>query len=652
MKQLLSILCAVLPLLPIAAQDLSLTIYSTNDLHGHILKESSDSIIDISRVAALKKNCVNPVLLFDAGDLAYGMPVADSAYIEDLANLLNMAGYDAAVPGNHEFDGGMDDFDSRVEKTSYPVLSANLLDAKSGYLYLERFGHGCGASLVRDMNGLKVGIFGLTTAKSASSLTAGKVDFETDKDGFYTKIARRESRKLRRAGADVVIAVLHLGKPNRTADILSKVKSIDVIIDGDSHEEYVDFSKDSTRVLLQAGAFGFKIGKTVIEVERGKVRTIRARLLSRADVSDVPVDTAVAAAEARLRHKVNARYGSTGFDMPVPLWGNSAYFAAGDSVYASDPNRLVQTLEGKLWGRIMAEASAAADSLNGRKPLPTVVLKNGGSLREPLQAGDLSLTDLFRWCPNNGMVVATDASYSTLYRVLARSLDSVRMADSLRYSPETGSGAFLQWYGVCGHYDPFTGKKQFWLKTAIGDSIALLPDDSLNICTLIATEYVFADSASYGKIETICEKRLLGRELDIMGDYFRSSRLKDSSFVAALQRDLHLYGLRISGTVDETSSYKPSAQLHYPGLRCASVESVLYYKDGQGLIRRMELSLPLDEDRIINIPIVCHGPAVLQVECEGFRSDGKTPVGLYASTYFNPALGSSRFHSVVLMRER
>ena len=92
----------------------------------------------------------------------------------------------------------------------------------------------------------------------------------------------------------------------------------------------------------------------------------------------------------------------------------------------------------------MAEASAAADSLNGRKPLPTVVLKNGGSLREPLQAGDLSLTDLFRWCPNNGMVVATDASYSTLYRILSRSLDSVRMADSLRYSPETGSGAFLQ----------------------------------------------------------------------------------------------------------------------------------------------------------------------------------------------------------------
>ncbi|MBO8446697.1 MAG: bifunctional metallophosphatase/5'-nucleotidase [Bacteroidetes bacterium] len=652
MKHLLSILCAVLPLLPIAAQDLSLTIYSTNDLHGHILKESRDSIIDISRVAALKKNCANPVLLFDAGDLAYGMPVADSAYIEDLANLLNMAGYDAAVPGNHEFDGGMADFDSRVEKTSYPVLSANLLDAKSGYLYLERFGHGCGASLVRDMNGLKVGIFGLTTAKSASSLTAGKVDFETDKDGFYTKIARRESRKLRCAGADVVIAILHLGKPNRTADILSKVKSIDVIIDGDSHEEYVDFSKDSTRVLLQAGAFGFKIGKTVIEVERGKVRTIRARLLSRADVSDVPEDIAVAAAEARLRHKVNARYGSTGFDMPVPLWGNSAYFAAGDSVYASDPNRLVQTLEGKLWGRIMAEASAAADSLNGRKPLPTVVLKNGGSLREPLQAGDLSLTDLFRWCPNNGMVVATDASYSTLYRILSRSLDSVRMADSLRYSPETGSGAFLQWYGVCGHYDPFTGKKQFWLKTAIGDSIALLPDDSLNICTLIATEYVFADSASYGKIETICEKRLLGRELDIMGDYFRSSRLKDYSFVAALQRDLQLYGLRISGTVEENSSYKPSAQLHYPGLRCASVESVLYYKDGQGLIRRMDLSLPLDEYMRFDIPVTCQGPAVLQVECEGFRSDGKTPVGLYGSTYFNPALGSNRFHSVVLMREK
>lgn len=652
MKQLLYILCAVLSLLPIAAQDLSLTIYSTNDLHGHILKESRDSIIDISRVAALKKNCANPVLLFDAGDLAYGMPVADSAYIEDLANLLNMAGYDAAVPGNHEFDGGMADFDSRVEKTSYPVLSANLLDAKSGHLYLERFGHGCGASLVRDMNGLKVGIFGLTTAKSASSLTAGKVIFETDNDGFYTKIARRESRKLRRAGADVVIAVLHLGKPNRTADILSKVKSIDVIIDGDSHEEYVDFSKDSTRVLLQAGAFGFKIGKTVIEVERGKVRKIHASLLSRADVSDVPVDTAVAAAEARLRHKVNARYGSTGFDMPVPLWGNSAYFAAGDSIYASDPNRLVQTLEGKLWGRIMSEASAAADSLNGRKPLPTVVLKNGGSLREPLQARDLSLTDLFRWCPNNGMVVAAEVSYSTLHRILARSLDYVRMADSLRYSPETGSGAFLQWYGVCGHYDPFTGKKQFWLKTAIGDSIALLPDDSLNTCTLLASEYVFADSAAYGKIETVGEKRLLGRELDIMGDYFSSSRLKDYSFVAALQRDLQLYGLRISGTVEENSSYKPSTMLYYPGLQCDSVRCTLYYKDGGTQIGRTELSLSLDEYMRFDIPVTCQGPAVLQVECEGFRSDGKTPVGLYGSTYFNPALGSNRFHSVVLMRER
>ena len=52
----------------------------------------------------------NHVLLVDNGDAIQGEPIGTMTTGEGVIDIMNAVGYDIAIPGNHEFDYGMDNF--------------------------------------------------------------------------------------------------------------------------------------------------------------------------------------------------------------------------------------------------------------------------------------------------------------------------------------------------------------------------------------------------------------------------------------------------------------------------------------------------------------------------------------------------------------
>ena len=62
----------------------------------------------------------NDVILVDDGDSIQGEPIGTMTKGEAIVDLMNEIGYSVAIPGNHEFDYGMDRFLALTEKADYP----------------------------------------------------------------------------------------------------------------------------------------------------------------------------------------------------------------------------------------------------------------------------------------------------------------------------------------------------------------------------------------------------------------------------------------------------------------------------------------------------------------------------------------------------
>ena len=85
--------------------DSQLTILYTNDIHCSY--ENYPTLAAYKET--LKSNGTNTILV-DGGDFVQGNPAGATDKGAAMIQLMNKAGYDYVVPGNHDYDYGMDAF--------------------------------------------------------------------------------------------------------------------------------------------------------------------------------------------------------------------------------------------------------------------------------------------------------------------------------------------------------------------------------------------------------------------------------------------------------------------------------------------------------------------------------------------------------------
>lgn len=258
------------------------TIYHTNDTHGY-LEGDGESVIGLPLVAGLKNTDENAILV-DAGDATQGLPLASLTKGNDVIELMNLADYDLMVPGNHEFDFGTEAFLENVDLAEFPVISANIY--RDGSLLLagtQEGNEGCHTVIERD--GVKIGFFGLTTVHTASATNPEGLDGVE----FTNEIeaAKAEITHLEEAGADVVIAVTHMGDetggaPCTSEDLAEAITGeyagrLDAIIDGHSHT--VENDKVNDVLIVQTGTGLSAVGKLTVSVQPGQDPSLQEELL-------------------------------------------------------------------------------------------------------------------------------------------------------------------------------------------------------------------------------------------------------------------------------------------------------------------------------------------------------------------------------------
>lgn len=373
----------------------------------------------------------NHVILVDNGDSIQGEPIGTMTTGEANVELMNQVGYEVAIPGNHEFDYGMDRFLELTEKANFPYISANF--NKDGELVFAPY-------VIKEFDGVKVAFVGVTTPKTLTSSTPKYFQDETgrfvygfmqDETGekFYAAVQFAVDAA-RNEGATYVIAMAHLGieaecSPYMSTDLIANNTGIDALLDGHSHSELPSEkvkNKDGEELLLSACGTKLKnIGFLRIAAEDGKLSTglytwdNDDALPEVLNIQNEMVE-AMENATAELNEKLAEVVAHSVVDLTV-----------------SDPEtgvRIIRNAETNL-GDLCADAYRA---MSGAE----VAFVNGGGIRMDIKAGDITLNDILKVHPFGNALCMVETTGQQI-------LDALECAS--RVNPAE-NGGFLQVSGL------------------------------------------------------------------------------------------------------------------------------------------------------------------------------------------------------------
>lgn len=368
-----------------AADEVVVNVWHTNDVHGWFMPRSNKStstprmIGGLAAMKALMDKDKGPKLLVDGGDWWQGTPEGSLTKGAAAVEVFNAMGYAAAAVGNHDFDAGQDVLKSLVKGMRMASLSANTYGPDGKHVPWLR------QRVIKEVAGIKFGIFGLTPSKMINLQFPKYVKGLT----FRREIdeARDQVKALKKEGADVIIALTHVGvevegfMPFEGDKALAReVPGIDLIVGGHNHVPLFDEWHDPANgtMVVQAGRYLERVGRSTLRIDRktrkvvsswddlidldpaaGEDPVIKALVDRQVETAGKAFDVVVATAAETIRHERDS-------ESPVGLWAADCY---------------------RSW--------AGTD----------FSLQNGCGVRTPIKAGPITRRDLFGLMPFDNRMV-------------------------------------------------------------------------------------------------------------------------------------------------------------------------------------------------------------------------------------------------------
>jgi 5'-nucleotidase len=340
---------------------------------------------------------------------------------------LNAAGVDIATLGNHEFDFGPEVLRERMKESRFAYTIANVLDKQTG----KPFG-GASRFIIREVGGVRVAVFGLLLAETASMSAPGPgVAFEDP-----VAVGKQLSRELRRIGVDVIIALTHL--PMRDDKRLAAEGDVDLIVGGHEHELLESLS--GRTLITKMGSDGRNLGRIDLNLTHlssssrpigGVSRRADARpryKLQSVDLQAIPVtdavpdDPEVGAVVSEYEQQLNASLGEVIGKTSVALDARASVIRRGESNL----------------GNFIADVYKQAVSAD------CALLNSGGIRSDAVYGpGDLTKKDILSILPFENTLVKVQLTGAHLKRLLENGVSVAGEED----------GRFPQVSGITFAYD-------------------------------------------------------------------------------------------------------------------------------------------------------------------------------------------------------
>ena len=396
----------------------TLTILHWNDFHAQnipfkvIVRDSikkKDSVYYVGGTANLfgyikkYKGTRNDVAVLNAGDDFQGTPISSITSGRSQIELMNIINPDVMTLGNHEFDYGVDNLENNLKLVRFPIINANLFDLRKGRNFLPPY-------LVKTYGKVKVGIIGLI-APDLPVLVKSE-DIAGLQMLNHVQVVRKYVSELKKERVDLIVVLSHIGVEVDRA-LADSVADINVIVGGHSHTTLFKPIKRNRAVICQAGTRGRWLGKLdlVVDLSGDSVYNYQGTLVETV-VGKVKPDSVTGVKVAELEKSVD-----------------------------KELSEVIGTLEVDWVRKFTRESNIGNWTADVMREFAQtdIAFMNSGTIRKDLDAGNITVRDIWEIFPFNNNFVTFQVGGKTLRGMLAWQT--------------AGKGEFMQVSGMRYKYD-------------------------------------------------------------------------------------------------------------------------------------------------------------------------------------------------------
>ncbi len=399
--------------LPVVAEPVKITLLGVGDVYNFAGNGKEGGFARLNAVARAER-AANPnmLYLFD-GDMLSPSLLSGFDKGQNTIDLTNLVPFDMAVPGNHEFDFGVENFTEKMAASSYPWAAINITNADGSAFA------GLGGVTVKEVAGVKVALIPVAQDTSPEVSSTGDLLF-----GNTVETAIAAAKQARADGADLVVGVVQTDIYNDLK--LVRSHAFDVVLSGDDHSYGTSYDGVTAYVETSVDARHLAPLDLLVDVsEKDGKRVVKWTPTFRF------IDTAMVAPDPETQAKVDAYQAGLDKTLDVEI---------GVTETAMDSRRNVVRGEESAMGDLIADAMRAATGAD-------VAIMNGGGIRadRTYDAGTrLTRRDILTELPFGNVTQLTAIPGSQLLAALENGLSQV----------EKGAGRFPQVSGLTLVYDP------------------------------------------------------------------------------------------------------------------------------------------------------------------------------------------------------
>lgn len=395
------------------AETVKLTLLGVGDVYNFEEEDGRGGFARLNAVAKAERAANPNTLYLFNGDMLSPSLASGFDQGQNTIDFTNLVPFDLAVPGNHEFDFGPENFFEKMKASKYPWAAINITNGDGSAI------EGLGGVMVKEVGGLKVALIPVAQDTSPEVSSTGSLKFLPTVE---TGVAAAE--KAREEGADLVVGVVQTNMENDRALMASG--AFDVILSGDDHSYATAYDGRTAYVETSIdGQFLSPIDLTVevTTTDDGKreISWVPAfRFIDTASVTPDPESVAMAdALRATMDQNLNVEIGT----VEAPL----------------DSRRNVVRTEEATMGNLITDALRDATGAD-------IAIMNGGGIRgdTTYEAGrKLTRRDILTELPFGNTTVVTELPGSQVLLALENGVSQV----------ENGAGRFPQVSGLTFAFD-------------------------------------------------------------------------------------------------------------------------------------------------------------------------------------------------------
>ncbi len=441
---------------PAAAETVTITLLGVGDIYDFAGDGDRGGFARLNAVArAERANNPNTLYVMD-GDMLSPSLLSGFDKGQNTIDLTNIVPFDLAVPGNHEFDFGPENFAEKLAASAYPWAAVNITNADGSAVA------GLGGTMLKTVAGVSIALIPVAQDTSPEVSSTGDLVFlGTVATGIAAAQAARE------AGADLVVGVVQTEMANDRQLLASG--AFDVILSGDDHTYATAYDGRTAYVETSIdGRFLSPLDLTVeIGVDADGKRTVdwtpMFRFIDTAAVTPDPeTQTMVDGFTAQLDASLNIEIGAT----TGPL----------------DSRRNVVRGQESAMGNLIADAMRAAVAAD-------IAITNGGGIRadRTYEPGTiLTRRDILTELPFGNVTVLTEVTGQQVLDALENGFSKV----------EAGGGRFPQVSGMTVVYDPTAAAMTRVAEVMIGGA----PLDLNALYKLATNDYMLGGGDGFGAL--------------------------------------------------------------------------------------------------------------------------------------------------------